>query len=178
MISRKVKAFLALIGVLHIMGCSADLSDYQQDGPKFDLFGYFEGSVTVWGMVQDRSGKQTRRFEVDLNGSVEGNVLTLNEDFVFDDGEESTRIWVITRLEDGTYEGRADDIIGVASGEEVGNALRWTYDFELPRGDSTVVVGFDDWLYRQDEKHLFNLTSIRKFGIEFGTLTLFFQRND
>ena len=31
--------------------------------------------------------------------------------------------------------------------------------------DSTVTVAFDDWLYRQDEKHVFNLTKIKKFGI-------------
>lgn len=159
-----------------LLGCSAELSDYQDANPRFDLFGYFEGRVDAWGMVQDRSGKQTRRFYVELNGSIEGNVLTLDEQFQFDDGEKSTRVWVITRLEDGTYEGRADDIVGIATGREKGNALHWTYDFELPRGDSTVTVFFDDWLYRQDEKHVFNLTSIRKFGLEFGRLSLFFQK--
>ncbi|GAM61638.1 putative lipoprotein precursor [Vibrio ishigakensis] len=39
-----------------------------------------------------------------------------------------------------------------------------------------MTVFFDDWLYRQDDKHVFNLTSIRKFGLEFGRLTLFFQK--
>ncbi|MPW35482.1 DUF3833 domain-containing protein [Vibrio sp. B1Z05] len=162
---------------LSMSGCTADVNEYQGEGPDFDLFGYFSGSVTAWGMVQDRSGKQTRRFEVALQGKVQGNTLTLHEDFVFADGEQSTRIWRITRLADGSYEGKADDIVGVAIGEEVGNALRWRYDFELPRGDSSVVVHFDDWLYRQDDKHVFNLTSIRKLGIEFGTLTLFFQKD-
>lgn len=176
MIRKLSKVLIAFFLVGHLAACSADLNDYTDSGPKFDLFGYFDGEVKAWGMVQDRSGKQTRRFEVDLVGTIKGNTLTLNEDFTFDDGEQSTRIWTITRLADNTYQGQADDIIGIAVGEEVGNALRWSYDFELPRGDSTVVVGFDDWLYRQDEDHLFNLTSIRKFGIEFGTLTLFFQR--
>lgn len=138
---RAMKAFfLGLVAMM--LGCSAELSDYQDASPRFDLFGYFEGRVDAWGMVQDRSGKQTRRFYVELNGSIEGDVLTLDERFEFDDGEKSTRIWVITRLNDGTYEGRADDIIGVATGKEVGNALHWTYDFELPRGDSTVTVFF------------------------------------
>jgi hypothetical protein len=65
---------------------------------------------------------------------------------VFDDGEVDQRVWVITKLPDGRYSGRADDIIGEASGEEQGNALRWSYDFELPYGDSTINVYFDDWL--------------------------------
>jgi hypothetical protein len=176
MVNKILKGLVAFFIVIQLTACSADLSDYADTQPKFDLFGYFEGEVKAWGMVQDRSGKQNRRFEVDLVGTVEGNILTLHEDFIFDDGEESTRIWTITRLSDNTYQGQADDIVGIAVGEEVGNALRWSYDFELPRGDSTVVVGFDDWLYRQDDDHLFNLTSIRKFGIEFGRLTLFFQK--
>ena len=41
------------------------------------------------GMVQDYTDKQTRRFEVDIEGHVIGNTLTLNEDFVFDDGERA-----------------------------------------------------------------------------------------
>lgn len=57
-------------------------------------------------MVQDYTEKQTRRFEVDIVGTVEGNELTLVEDFVFDDGELDQRIWVITKLADGTYQGK------------------------------------------------------------------------
>lgn len=156
--------------------CSADIENYQTASPAFDLFGYFEGEVKAWGMVQDYSEKQTRRFEVDIVGTVEGNELTLVEDFVFDDGELDQRIWVITRLADGSYRGEADDIIGVATGREQGNALQWQYDFELEMDDSTITVAFDDWLYRQDENHVFNLTKIKKFGVEVGTLTLFFQK--
>lgn len=165
-----------IAAVTLLSACSADIDNYQAASPAFDLFGYFEGDVKAWGMVQDYTEKQTRRFEVDIVGTVEGNELTLVEDFVFDDGELDQRIWVITRLEDGTYQGKADDIIGVATGKEKGNALQWQYDFELKMDDSTITVSFDDWLYRQDEMHVFNLTKIKKFGVEVGTITLFFQR--
>ncbi len=79
-------------------------------------------------------------------------------------------------MSDGLYQGEADDIIGVAEGMELGNALQWRYDFELQVDGSSLTVSFDDWLYRQDEKHVFNLTKIKKFGVEVGTITLFFQR--
>ncbi|OBT15938.1 hypothetical protein A9264_06545 [Vibrio sp. UCD-FRSSP16_10] len=170
-------ALVTVVCWITVIGCSAEVGDYKDQGPAFDLFGYFDGSVVAWGMVQDRSGKQTRRFQVELQGSVKQDTLTLHEAFSFENGEHSTRTWVIKRLPDGHYQGQADDIDGIATGVEVGNALHWTYDFELPRGESTVLVAFDDWLYRQDERHVFNLTSIRKLGIEFGTLTLFFQKN-
>ncbi|WP_420918303.1 DUF3833 domain-containing protein [Vibrio diabolicus] len=167
---------VALAAAALLSACSADIDNYQSSTPTFDLFGYFEGDTKAWGMVQDYTEQQTRRFEVDIVGTVEGNTLTLVEDFVFDDGEVDQRIWVITKLEDGRYEGKVEDIIGVATGAEQGNALQWRYDFELQMDDSTVTVAFDDWLYRQDEKHVFNLTKIKKFGIEVGTITLFFQK--
>jgi hypothetical protein len=156
--------------------CSSDIEDYHQANPKFDLFEYFEGETLAWGMVQDYSEKQTRRFEVSIVGTIEADTLTLVEDFVFDDGEISQRIWVINRLGDGQYEGTAADIIGVATGREVGNTLHWTYDFEIEVGDSKYTVALDDWLYRQDDTHVFNLTSIRKFGMEVGRITLFFDK--
>lgn len=175
LLKRMLKAPV-IAAVMLLSACSADIDNYQTASPAFDLFGYFEGDVKAWGMVQDYTEKQTRRFEVDIVGTVEGNELTLVEDFVFDDGELDQRIWVITRLEDGTYQGKADDIIGVATGKEKGNALQWQYDFELKMDDSTITVSFDDWLYRQDDMHVFNLTKIKKFGVEVGTITLFFQR--
>ncbi len=169
--------WLYLLLLVVLSGCSADIEDYRQSQPQFDLFQYFEGDVTAWGMVQDYSGKQTRRFSVQIKGTVTGEQLVLTEDFVFDDGEQAQRIWTIKHLGDGRYEGEADDIIGVARGTAVGNALRWQYDFEIEVDGSTYDVAFDDWLYRQDDRHLFNLTKIKKFGIEVGQITLFFQRN-
>ncbi|ELO1777271.1 DUF3833 domain-containing protein [Vibrio fluvialis] len=166
---------LALLMLL--VGCSAELKDYQASQPAFDLFGYFLGETRAWGMVQDYSDKQTRRFQVVIQGNVSGDTLTLIEDFVFDDGEESQRVWTITRTGDGHYQGTADDVIGVATGQEIGNALQWQYDFLLKTDDNEVTVSFDDWLFRQDEKRLFNVTTIRKFGLEVGKVTLFFEKD-
>ncbi|EJN6828557.1 DUF3833 domain-containing protein [Vibrio navarrensis] len=171
-----IKCWLITCLCFLLSACSTDLTQYKANSPTFDLFGYFVGKTHAWGMVQDYSGLQTRRFEVAIVGQVSGNQLTLVEDFVFDDGEVDQRIWTITRLDNGQYQGEADDIVGVAHGAEQGNALQWQYDFELKMDDSTVTVTFDDWLYRQDDKHVFNLTKIKKFGIEVGTITLFFQK--
>ncbi|NVD06374.1 DUF3833 domain-containing protein [Vibrio sp. JPW-9-11-11] len=170
------KCFVFISLLFGLSACSSDIDDYQAAEPRFNLFEYFQGESTAWGMVQDYTDLQTRRFEVKIVGSVEGNTLTLVEDFVFDDGEQTRRIWTIERLGAGEYLGKADDIIGVATGREVGNALQWQYDFELQMEDSSIVVSFDDWLYRQDDRHVFNLTKIKKFGIEVGQITLFFQK--
>lgn len=168
--------FALLLFALLLSACSAELDEYHDSEPAFDLFEYFEGPVTAWGMVQDHSGKQTRRFSVELLGTVDGDKLTLEEDFRFFDGEQDRRVWEITRHGGGHYTGKADDIIGEAVGRELGNALRWQYDFALQVDGEVYEVSFDDWLYRQDENRVFNLTRIKKFGIEVGSITLFFSK--
>ncbi len=71
-------------------------------------------------MVQDRNGKQLRRFHVEIDGDVVGDTLTLHERFVYDDGEKQQRVWRIRRTGDNRYQGTAGDIEGVASGRAAG----------------------------------------------------------
>lgn len=175
---KTIKKCIQLCLLLVLSGCSAGLDEYQDNTPKFDLFEYFSGQLSAWGMVQDRFGLQTRRFEISLTGTVKGDELILVEDFVFDDGEKSQRIWRIRRTGNGEYQGQADDIIGVAMGREVGNALHWRYEFNLPYQGNELTVTLDDWLYRQDDKRVFNLTQIKKWGIDVGHISLFFQKQD
>lgn len=70
LLKRMLKAPL-IAAVTLLSACSADIDNYQASSPSFDLFGYFEGDVKAWGMVQDYTEKQTRRFEVDIVGTVE-----------------------------------------------------------------------------------------------------------
>ena len=84
-----------------------------------------------------------------------GDTLTLEEDFLYDDGETQRRVWVIQNLgqsEEGVtlYEGRAADINGVARGEVAGNALHWRYSCAA-RGDTSYDITFNDWIYQQDD---------------------------
>lgn len=167
---------LLLILLSLLSGCGTDISDYQHSKPAFDLFGYFSGETHAWGMVQDYRNRQIRRFNVEIQGNVVGNTLTLQEKFVYDNGERQTRIWRIIKNEDGSYQGTAGDIIGVARGNTAGNAFNWRYDMNVNTERGKVKLHFDDWLYRQDENHLFNVTSLRKFGLEVAKVTLFFAK--
>lgn len=163
--------------MLQLAGCSADIADYRQQQPTLDIFQYFQGETQAWGMVQDHSGKQLRRFHVEINGAVVGDTLTLNEQFLYDDGEKQQRVWHIRRLSDNRYEGTAGDIEGVAKGTAAGNAFNWHYSMNVKASGSTWLLHFDDWMYLQDGKHLFNKTEMKKFGLTVGTVTLFFTRN-
>lgn len=74
---------LALL-MLALAGCSAEVADYRQQQQALDIFHYFQGKTEAWGMVQDRNGKQLRRFHVAIDGDVVGDTLTLHERFIYD----------------------------------------------------------------------------------------------
>jgi len=42
--------------------------------------------------------------------------------------------------------------------------------------DKQYEVQMDDWMYQMDERTLINRTSMRKFGVEVGQVTLFFRK--
>ncbi|MGE9550689.1 DUF3833 domain-containing protein [Erwinia amylovora] len=167
---------LLLTASLLLGGCGASIDDYQQAQPKIDIFNWFNGESRAWGMVQDYSGKQIRRFEVAIHGTVVGDTLTLNEQFVYDDGEKQTRVWHIRKLPDGRYVGTAGDIIGTAQGRAAGNAFNWRYTMTVKTDSGRYKLNFDDWIYQQDAQHLMNVTSMKKLGIEVARVTLFFNK--
>lgn len=159
-----------------MLGCTPSVSRYEAQTPKLDLRQYFNGKVQAWGLVQDYRGTVTRRFTVAIEGRWQGDTGTLDEHFVFDDGERQFRRWTLTRIDDRHYRGIADDVVGEAEGEIAGNALRWRYTLRLPVDGSSYDISFDDWMFQLDDQRLFNKATLSKFGVQVGEVTLFFQR--
>ena len=153
-----------------------NIQNYKATTPELDLFAYFTGETTAWGIFQDRSGNVRRAFTVAIKGDVKDNTLTLVEDFQYSDGETEQRIWVITRHKEGHYTGVAKGVVGEAEGQVQGNALNWKYDFDLQVGKKTYRVHFDDWMFLQTGGVLINRAYVSKWGINVGEVTLFFQR--
>ena len=151
-------------------------SDFAGRQPKLLIEEYFAGHTKAWGMFRDRFGTVRRQFEVEIDGTWDGETLTLVEDFIYDDGETEQRIWRIRKVDDHAYEGEADGVIGTAKGLAYGNALNWTYRFALKVGDSTWNVTFDDWFFLQSDGVMFNLAEVTKFGVKLGTVTLVFRK--
>ena len=159
-------------------GQSTPLTYYADSKPDFVLEDYFNGTIKGWGVVQDRNGKVTRRFDVTIQASWDGNIGTLDEDFVYYDGKTDKRIWTITKIDNDNYIGTADDILGEATGQAEGNTLRWAYQMDLSVDGKTYRMTFDDWMYLMNDGVLVNRSYIKKFGITFAELTLFMQRQD
>ena len=174
----RLSALIVLIGLTGaLMGCtSMKPQDFTNATPKFDLFEYFQGQTQAWGLFEDRFGTVRRQFHVAITGTVDGDEIILDERFVYNDGEKDQRVWTIRRTGDKLYEGRADDVIGVAQGIVAGNALNWRYDLDLKVGDSTYKVHFDDWMFLQDGGVMINRAQVSKWGLEIGQVTLFFMK--
>ena len=169
--------WLILVAVFGLWGCSSvNIDDYRAEKPVLELRDYFNGTLDAWGMFQDRSGKVVRRFHVLIEASWQGEVGTLDERFAYSDGSTQRRVWTITRLGPGRYSGRADDVVGEASGEAAGNALRWRYVLALPVEGTVYNVDFDDWMFLMDDKVMLNRSLMSKFGFRLGEVTLSFVK--
>ena len=191
MLATPKPAFLFFCKIVLLMGlglvmlsCSpAPVDLHQGRTPGLSLEHFFEGNTVAYGIYENRYGNMERQFRVNIIGTVNGDTLTLDEQFLYDDGERSSRVWTITNLgqqPDGSisYRGVADDVIGEASGKISGNALNWTYDVDLAVGDGTIQMRFDDWIYRQDEHIAINRAYVSKFGITVGSVTLVFLKGE
>jgi hypothetical protein len=172
-----MKIFSIICSGLLVAACSSqNISDYANTRPAFDVAGYFNGPLQAHGIVLDRGGTVTRRFTVEMLGSWSGNRGKLEEWFVFDDGEKTTRTWVINKQVDGSYIGRADDIAGTAAGESNGMALHWDYQLDLQVDGKVYRVTFDDWLYQVDKNVVINRSYIKKWGITVGEVILVIKK--
>lgn len=153
-----------------------DVSEFKQNSPEFILEEYFDGKTVAYGVFENRSGKVINQFKVNIIGSVEGDILTLDEDFIYQDGRLDKRLWKIKILPDGRYEGSTDGVIGTATGSRSGNAFNWVYVFDLPVNDTSYKLKFDDWMFLQQDGVLINRAFVSKWGFNVGSLTLAFHK--
>ena len=165
--------FIAMGGI----SCSSpNLTDYANTAPELSLEAFFNGDLKAYGIVLDRNGKLTRRFSVTIKAEWENNKGIINEWFIFDDGEKSTRTWQLTKEKNNTYSGTANDVIGVAKGNTNGSALYWEYDLLITVDGREYQVTLDDWMYLIDNNRLFNKTDITKFGFKVGEVILYIEK--
>jgi hypothetical protein len=167
----------ALLSAFALAGCAGpQLADYAPQRPMFDFKTYFSGKLIAHGMASDRGGMVQRRFVVTMDCIWVGNEGTLDEHFVYDDGEKQQRIWRVRLLPDGTIAGTADDVVGEARGASAGAAFRWKYTLKLPVRGNVYEVQFDDWIHLIDERTALNKAVISKFGIRVGDVLLSFTK--
>jgi hypothetical protein len=163
-------------------GCSSvDPQAYRSDAPTLDLQRYFNGTVVGHGMVLDRSGQVQRRFVVTIDAQWADGIGTLDEHFVWSDGERERRVWTLrSDGRDGAttrWTGLADDVIGEARGVASGNTLNWSYTMRLATANGgSYRIAFNDWMHLIDDQVMLNRAVMTFFGVRVGEVFISFAR--
>jgi hypothetical protein len=173
----KISKVMALMSVLLLSACSTpDVSLYEKNEPKFELEAFFSGSLKAHGILKNRSGEVIRYFNATLEGSWENGVGTLAEVFLFDDGEEQKRTWIMTPDASGEYTATANDVVGEGNIQISGNALFMTYVLQVPYKGDLMEVTVDDRMYLVKEGVVMNESIMTKFGFEVGYLSIVIEK--
>ena len=171
------QAILIILFSLSMIGCSqVVVEDYSDNVPRLDPKTFFDGALTAHGVVKDRSGRVIRYFNADIKAYWEGDNGVLEEDFVFDDGEEQRRVWRLTPNGNGGYIGRAGDVVGDGELAFAGNSMFLKYVLRVPFNDSTIDLTIDDRMYLVSPTVMINESSMSKFGINVGSILLVIEK--
>lgn len=165
---------LVFLTTILLTGCTVmKIEDFNNTKPEFIPQEYFNGKLRAYGIVKDRSGKITRTFKGTMIGSWDKNGIgTLDEYFVYDDGEEMKRVWTLKPTEDKKFIATAGDIIGESSMIANGNTVMLDYVMRVPYKDSTIDLSVQDWLHLQDDGVIINHSKMKKFGFVVGELVI------
>lgn len=133
------------------------------------------GANVARGEFRSVTGSR-RAFTAQLNGAWDGRVLTLVEDFAFDDGERDRKTWRLERLASGEWRGTREDVVGYARGFQDGNVFRLEYDVMLSTGNDAREVRFRDVLALEREGVVLNTATVGWWGLRVGTVELTIER--
>lgn len=152
------------------------ISDYQAKKPVLDIRHFLQGELLAFGTIEDFKGSIIHSFTAKIIGVWQGNSGTLTEIFTYDDGSTEQRIWTLTVEDNVNVKGVAQDIIGLAKGKQMGNALNMRYTLERNIKGKKIQFAMDDWLYLVSDSHCINKATMRKFGVVVARLTIGFQK--
>jgi hypothetical protein len=148
----------------------------RNDTASFDVLAFFEGRTLADGIFEDRSGKVKRRFTVDMTGKADGNTLTLDEAFLFDDGERETRTWILQRGEGQTFTGTCADAVTAAHGRFEPGRAYLSSELRIAVGSRRIAMRFDDVFYQTGGGTVLNRSTVSKWGIRVGQVLILFRK--
>ncbi len=176
----KLRLSAALSVLLTLSACSnVSINDYSNNSPKLITQEFFNGNLTAHGVVKNRSNKVIRHFNATIKAYWENGQGTLEEKFIFNDGEIQYRTWKLipNKNNPATFSATAEDVVGTGEGQTAGNAFNLNYILKVKYNDSTIDVTVDDWMWLVDEKTLLNESALTKFGFKVGTVQLVIVKN-
>lgn len=169
---------LACSLLLTLNACSSiSVNEYSNNTPKFIPQEFFNGTLSAQGVIKNRSGKVTRYFTAIINAHWKDGVGTLDEKFIFNDGEIQYRTWTLTPSAQNSFKATASDVVGTGDGKFSGNAVNLHYTLAVKYNDSTLNLTVNDWMWLIDSKTVLNESTLSKFGIKVGSIQLAMVKN-
>lgn len=166
---------LALL--LFLGGCALRPSIPEGTFDTFDLQTDLAGKTIGRGNFSAIDGT-SRDFVAYIDGSWDGEVMTLVEDFDYADGVKERKTWKLTLLPNGEYSGIREDVIGTARGYQDGNAFRLEYMLAIPNDDGSPgrKVSFKDVLVKHKDGSIVNKANVGLWGLRVGRVSLTITR--
>ncbi len=170
-------ALALVMAVIGLTACATPPSASDKIGEAFVLERDLLGKTIATGSFSAIDGTH-REFVIDINGSWDGNALTLVEDFEYDDGVQERKTWVFTKLPSGEFSGVREDVVGTARGYQDGEVFRLEYTMAIPdeNGKPGRNLKFQDILYNQPDGIVRNKATVGLWGLRVATVNLTIQR--
>ena len=89
----------------------------------------------------------------------------------FQDGTKQERDWVLKATGSDRFEATANDMVGSAIGESVGNIFHWQWVLARSPGNPLTEVTMQQWMYRLDDGSVMIRTTVSKLGIILAEVT-------
>lgn len=145
-------------------------SEFAGKGPAFDPRRHLSGPIQCEGVVYGPFGRVASRFVADMQGTWDGNIGTLAEDFRYDSGLEQTRCWTLHLGNDGGIRALAPDVVGEAVGSAVGPSVMLRYRIRLAPSAGGHVLDVTDWMYLMENGTIMNRSQFFKWGFKVAEL--------
>lgn len=140
-------------------------------GQPFAIEKDLAGRTVAKGEFRAING-QRRAFTAELDGTWDGQVLTLVETFQFEDGQTDKKTWRLTKVGEGRFTGTREDVVGEAIGFQEGAAFRLEYRVRL--GER--VVKFRDVIAIGPNGAVLNDATVGLFGLRVARVSLTITR--
>lgn len=165
-----------------ISACSTPIHHYEAVQPVLDAKTFFNGKLTASGIVKNYQGRVVRSFHADIRAYWRNDTGTLEEDFIFNDGEKQRRIWTLTPTQSAKephlrYYGTASDVSDKAKIYIAGNAMFLKYRLNIPYQGTTLAVTVDDKMFLSADGVIINESKLYKFGLKVGEIVLTIYKN-
>ena len=166
-------------GIFMLTSCASKPDVPENIGEAFVLERDLIGKTVARGGFSAIDGTE-REFVAYIDGTWDGEVVTLVEDFEYTDGVKETKTWKLTKLSNGEWSGVREDVVGTARGYQDGAAFRLEYDMALPdeEGNPGRKMRFRDIIVNDDEGSIINNATVGMFGFRVATVNLVMTREE